>query len=275
MPASNLLNMKTSPLIKKGLTVAALIVGINGLVFSPVAQADPSATATTSVTNITSGEAFAGEIPSTADNLLSTATLSSPNNWNSFTSTYQSTPFVPTGDANTSGSYTTLTDGQGYNYNDAGSLVAMASNGSDDYTTITYTLTPVPGGYTLTSIDVFTGWKDGGRINPTFDISYSTDGIHFVNLTGADIDFNAGGYGNNAAAVQLDVTGLTGVTALQFQFPNQQNDYVGYAELAAVGSPSAVPEPSDWGILMGGIGCFVVLKRIRANLAKKSAPAAI
>ena len=51
--------------------------------------------------------------------------------------------------------------------------------------------------------------------------------------------------------------GLTGVNAIQFAFGTQQNGWVVYRELAALGTPTTTPEPSAALLLVTGLFCLV------------------
>ena len=54
----------------------------------------------------------------------------------------------------------------------------------------------------------------------------------------ATVNFPSGSVnGNNSSTVDLAISDLTGVAAIEFVFNDQQNGYVGYKELSATGTP--------------------------------------
>ena len=133
---------------------------------------------------------------------------------------------IPDGGNGTSNTWATLTDGSYGTVPNAGGggpgEVAVQSGW-----TLTYTFNQA---YPLTNIDIFTGWGDGGRFIPTVTVDYSTNGTTFIPLT----TVNYTGANGNGAWVDLSNLGIPAATAVQFNFGNQQNGYVGYTELAAV-----------------------------------------
>ncbi|HEY3324607.1 MAG TPA: LamG-like jellyroll fold domain-containing protein [Planctomycetota bacterium] len=147
-------------------------------------------------------------------------------------------PQDPTGIDNSSSSWATLTDGS------VGVLPGAGTGGPGsviirDYWVLTYTL---PQAYDLTGIDVFTAWGDNGRTQPRVTVScVSPNGttLHAIN-------YNPGGV--NSAWVHLDLT-AGGVTEVQFAFSQQQNGYVGYAELAARGTVTQSDQTITFGPL--------------------------
>ena len=106
--------------------------------------------------------------------------------------------------------------------------------------TVTYNLGTGPNGigYTITGIRSLTAWGDGGRINPSFTVSYSLDGVNFFPLRSVNYTAVSGANGTD---VTLGVSGLANVRSIRFTFPNtQQNGGVGYTELAVCGKSSGV-----------------------------------
>jgi hypothetical protein len=116
---------------------------------------------------------------------------------------------------------------------------------------ITYTFSsPI----TVTSINTYVGWRDGGRENQDYTISYSLAGsaTDFLPLYSVAYDPPRTGDPSDTAVSLSDTSGtiLDGVAALQFSFPSVQNGYVGYRELNVEGT-SDVPEPGT--IVLTGI----------------------
>jgi len=221
--------------IKLTLTVAAALAAFAG-------------TTTQAATLITtSGPNIGGNAPVSAADLL-----------NGLAPTASSGTFTN----ESSGGISFLTDGLS---NVANATVAGISSGSF----LTYTLTGSATGYDITSIDAFSGWADFGRANPEVRFSYSliSDPLNFIILgTNVETAFNND---NGAGDVYVRVTVAddtqpnlaTGVAALRFDFPDQQNGFVGYRELDAFGTPTAVPEPSTYLMMLGGLATLVIFRR--------------
>jgi hypothetical protein len=98
----------------------------------------------------------------------------------------------------------------------------------------------------ITSINTYVGWRDGGRENQDYTISYSLAGnpTDFLSLYSVDYDPARAGDPSDTAVSLSDTSGtiLDDVAAIQFSFPSVQNGYVGYRELNVEGSADA-PEP--------------------------------
>jgi hypothetical protein len=110
---------------------------------------------------------------------------------------------------------------------------------------ITYTFSsPIA----ITSINTYVGWRDGGRANQDYTISYSLAGspADFLPLYSVAYDPDLGIDPADTAVSLTDTSGtiLDGVAALEFSFPSVQNGYVGYRELNVEGSAD-VPEPGS------------------------------
>jgi hypothetical protein len=107
--------------------------------------------------------------------------------------------------------------------------------------TLTYTLPNNGGlGYNISAIDIYTGWRDGGRVNQDLRILYTTTtNSTFTPLTTVH---EAGQFTNPSdLATFVSNVGLKGVTAIQFSFPTTQNGYVGYRELVVTGTSGSSP----------------------------------
>ena len=150
-------------------------------------------------------------------------------------------------------------------------ILADGSNGSgttSDIVTINGNTTPVRYSFatpqTVGSIDTFSLWSDGGRINQDYVVSYSTDnGTTFTPLATVQYDPSAGGIAKVSISTD-DPSGIlaSNVTDVEFNFNtgvlHPQNGFVGYSELSING----VPEPTSLGLLaLGGLG---LLRRRRA-----------
>ena len=93
-------------------------------------------------------------------------------------------------------------------------------------------------GYDITGVRSLAVWQDGGRINPKYTVSYSSDGANFTTL--ASVNYAAGS-GANGTDVSLGIIGLSNVKYIKFDFSGgQQNGGVSYTELAAFGRPTPV-----------------------------------
>jgi autotransporter-associated beta strand protein len=163
---------------------------------------------------------FQANVPAKAVNLLSTATLSF------------SQP--PKDQERTGLDYGILVDGS------YGTVPASGGGGPQavsilNNTTLTYSLAS-PNGYNLSSVDIFTGWGDAGRIWPTVDVRYATAADPFSFVTLKSVDYHPGS--GTGAWVNLTDLGIgnVAVSKLQFVFGTQENGYVGYVELAAQGT---------------------------------------
>ncbi|MDD2601004.1 MAG: autotransporter-associated beta strand repeat-containing protein [Kiritimatiellae bacterium] len=130
----------------------------------------------------------------------------------------------------TSGTSSLLTDGL-FGPASSGETCAIANG------TLTYTLNTDdhPAGYEVATVNSYTGWNDAGRVNQNYTMSFRKIGsAEFRNAVAVNY---AGGASQTHVAA--DGLGLTGVTAVRFVFPNQQNSGVGYKELDVIGSAPA------------------------------------
>ena len=106
-------------------------------------------------------------------------------------------------------------------------------------TTITYTLPGNGVGFDLSKINIYSEWNDAGRaqINVS-SISYSTvaNPTVFNTITNSSV---TSATGLNEYSGSLTASGgalASNVYAVRFNFGGQQNNWVGYAELEAVGA---------------------------------------
>lgn len=215
--------------------VLLLAVGIGLSAIAPPAFAQ-SYTLTPNSANFTvgsTGYSGSGNIPSTASNLLSAATLSFG----------AGTPSVPTnggGSPSTATSWSVLTDGV------YGTVPPSGGGGlGEAYVTNGYSLTyTFASGYNLNTIDVFSGWGDAGRFQQNYTIFYSLESAPstFIQL-GNPVNYAPLGT-LNGAWTQLTLTGVSNVAAVKFSFGTQENNGVGYTELAVLGN--SVNAPLNW-----------------------------
>jgi autotransporter-associated beta strand protein len=130
------------------------------------------------------------------------------------------------------GAVGTLTDG---NYGAASSdATYVIANG-----TVTYMLntTFVPGGYEITEINTYSGWNDAGRKDQKYTVTFRKVGS---STFGDSIEVDYVGT-DTQTKVNIADLGLTGVDAIRFTFPYQQNGGVGYKEIDVIGpAPVAV-----------------------------------
>ena len=120
-------------------------------------------------------------------------------------------------------------------------------------TLVTYTLTGFTAGYTLTNITVFGGWKDAGRDQQAYTVSYSkvTAPAAFISL--GTVNYNPANPASVQSATRATLTAANGVlatnvAAVKFDFttPTSENGYVGYSEILLSGMPSA--QPVKWAV---------------------------
>ncbi len=118
-------------------------------------------------------------------------------------------------------------------------------------------------GYDITQIDTYSGWKDSGRNNQQYNVSYSTvlNPDFYISL--ATVDYQTG-----TLATSVSLTDAAGgllaenVARLKFDFPTTENGYVGYREFDVFGT-SSIPEPSALAMLLAAIGLLGCMRRRR------------
>jgi hypothetical protein len=136
--------------------------------------------------------------------------------------------------------------------------VSMISN----RTGLTYTLAAPA---TITDINTYSNWRDGGRVDQDYEVLYTTMGnAGFQSLTTVSQDQNAGN--PSTMEVRISDVGLTDVTAIRFAFSGVQNGYVGYTELDVIGTAggNAVPEPATATLALLGLGGLMMRRRRNA-----------
>lgn len=146
----------------------------------------------------------------------------------------------------TSGNLAVLTNGQFGQANAIGGSEALAIQSN---TQITYTLDTAtnPQGYSLSSIDVYSGWQDSGRDNQTYTVSYSTvdDPNTFVTFTGtSSVDFNPAVNSGKSTLAAAGGVLANHVSQIRFDFGPQESGHVGYREIDVAGYATPPTETS-------------------------------
>ena len=118
-------------------------------------------------------------------------------------------------------------------------LASFATSGKSGIfsgSSLTYTFTNSPTGTDVSGIDIFSIWGDNGRLTPNVTISYSLKSSPetFITLTTATFSPSVGG-SNVWTKSSLAISDLTGLAAIKFDFPSQQNNFVGYTEIDVFG----------------------------------------
>ena len=128
------------------------------------------------------------------------------------------------------GTTATLTDGT---TGDANATQSLALSGGQ----VTYLLNTAlsPAGYDIASVDTCSGWRDVGRMDQHYAVSFRKVGSSMFG--DAITNYYAGGA--SQTRINIDAINLTGVDAVRFTFLDQQNGGVGYKELDVFGTPSA------------------------------------
>ena len=164
----------------------------------------------------------------------------------------------------------TATDTTGYAN---GSTTAVRVS---DGAVVTYTLDTSVNtlGYQIDRVDLFHGWKDGGRDrNIDFDVHYATvgaPGTFIPILLGGDSGNYASTYGRTSTVPGGTNTFLaTDAAAVRITFNSIENGYGGMSEIDVLGSAvilPPIPEPATMcalGLAVAGLGGYI-RKRKRA-----------
>jgi hypothetical protein len=132
--------------------------------------------------------------------------------------------------------------------------LALASCGSSDGKSVTYTLTGSATGYDLTKIITYGGWNDSGRDQQDYTIYYSTVTAPstFIELTAVSIPSpTTAAVPNSTRATLTSASGgplASHVAAVEFNFttPNGggENGWEGYTELSLYGAASPLAPPT-------------------------------
>ena len=121
-------------------------------------------------------------------------------------------------------------------------------NGSGAGSSVIYTLPSFAAGYTLTNITVFGGWKDAGRDQQAYTVSYSklTAPGTFISL--GTVNYNPSNPSGVQSATRATLTPANGIlatnlAAVKFDFttPASENGYCGYSQIGLFGIPPVIP----------------------------------
>ncbi len=100
------------------------------------------------------------------------------------------------------------------------------------------------GGYTLTNITVYGGWRDAGRDQQAYTVYYSKLSAPATFILLGSVNFNPANAANVPSATRATLTAASGalatnVAAVKFDFttPASENGYCGYAEIGLFGVP--------------------------------------
>jgi len=102
----------------------------------------------------------------------------------------------------------------------------------DNGVSLTYTLAAASN---ITGINVYSGWRDAGRVNQNYEILYTTTANPVFQSLMTIGQTYAGG-GPASLEVLISDLGLNDVTAIRFSFSNVQNGFVGYKEIDVIGT---------------------------------------
>jgi hypothetical protein len=120
-------------------------------------------------------------------------------------------------------------------------------NGSGAGSTLIYTLTnSSAGGYSLTNITIYGGWKDAGRDQQACTVYYSKLSAPSTFILLGSVNYNPANAANVPSATRAILTAASGalatnVAAVKFDFtsPASENGYCGYAEIGLFGVPAS------------------------------------
>ncbi len=126
-----------------------------------------------------------------------------------------------------------------------GTNYLTCGNGSGAGSALIYTLTNTStGGYSVTNITVYGGWKDAGRDQQAYAVYYSKLSTPATFILLGSVNYNPANASNAPSATRATLTAASGalatnVAAVKFDFTNpaSENGYCGYAEIAVYGVP--------------------------------------
>ncbi len=135
-----------------------------------------------------------------------------------------------------------MVDGGGNPLTTSSNYVTCGNDGVSGAVVI-YTLTNTSaGGYNLTNITVYGGWRDAGRDQQAFTVYYSKVSAPSTFILLASVNFNPPNPSNTLSATRSVLTSAIGylatnVASLKFDFtsPASENGYCGYSEITASG----------------------------------------
>ena len=147
------------------------------------------------------------------------------------------------------------------NNNPGGTIIFGA--GSD---TFNLDVTTNPLGYDISEINIYTGWNDA-RAGQHYTIAYTPVGgtlttINIVN-DADDVSFTASNGSLRSSSFNLGLTGVESITITPVTGALNSSGSVP-REIDVIGAPTVVPEPSAYGMLLGGLGLLTLLRRRKA-----------
>lgn len=180
----------------------------------------------------------------------------------------------------------TITAGNGYYFFGTNSLAtltdgAFGAAGGDSTASVsfdagvvgvvvrfTFDLTASPAGYDLTEIRTYTGW-DSGRDGQEYSLAYSVVAAPTTFLALAAVGpydvLGAPPAGRILVTITDALAGtiVGNVAALQFTFTSFENNSSAWREIDAIGTPTAIPEPSTYAAFVGvaALGLAMVRRR--------------
>ena len=153
----------------------------------------------------------------------------------------------------TSGDWTVLTDGS---VGSAGIQMQSVAPGNGTSVVFPLDISTNTKGYNLTSLDSYCAWGDSGRDNQNYTVSYSTvtDPATFILIDYVDNEtFSPINTTHSRIAAGTGFL-ATNVGAVKYDFYNQENGWVGYRELIALGNAVPLASPLTWSGLSGSGG---------------------
>jgi len=208
------------------LTVSSAPAAVNNVVTSYAAQTGLGyGFSLTPTWAIASGSIISGQAPSSTNGNFNLETFGGGRNVNALTIGDSLTISQPAGVSGT-------------NY-------VTCGNGSGAGASVIYTLTnSSAGGYSLTNITVYGGWKDAGRDQQAYAVSYSRLSAQTTFILLGSVNYNPVNAANVPSATRATLTAVSGalatnVAAVKFDFtsPASENGYCGYAEIGLFGVP--------------------------------------
>jgi fibronectin type 3 domain-containing protein len=131
-------------------------------------------------------------------------------------------------------------------------------NGSGAGSWVVYTFTNASaGGYNLTNITVYGGWRDAGRDQQGYTVYYSRVGAPAAFILLGSVSYTPANAAGVACATRTTLTPANGplatnVAAVKFDFttPTTPNGWCGYAEVQVFGTPTFVTATNPTNIMV-------------------------
>jgi len=235
LKASNALGISVS--LPSSLTVSNVSAAVNKVVASYAAQTGRGyGFGLTPTWTVAPGSVIAGQFPSSTNGDFDLEPYWGDRNVNSLTAGNGLTVCPGGSPTTTITSYVTCGNGTGPN--SGGSNSAAGS-------LVIYTLTnSSAGGYNLTNITVYGGWKDAGRDQQAYTVYYSKVSAPTTFILLGSVNYTPVNAASVSCATRATLTPATGalatnVAAVKFDFttPASENGYCGYAQIALYGTP--------------------------------------